>query len=220
MMPTSLRSPIATRNASPVSRQSGPVGTTSGSRPKQVQRVVDRCVGGVGDGNEPATAGAFAPDRQCRQVADRATAHEASGGARRHARGAAQQIDHLVLGGDRAGALQPRLGRRSFACRHDRVHPHRRDRRRQRDEGEEPLAVEADVVRCDHVARTVATRRSSPRPASVIEPASAASSTALSPTTPTGEPTRRCLIHSTARSARSPTGLSLPCSTFAHSGVT
>ena len=78
---------------------------------EQVQRVVDRGMRGVGDGHDPAIAGALAPDGQCRQVADRSAAHEAARRRRRHAGRSAQQIDHLVLGGDRAGALQPRLGR-------------------------------------------------------------------------------------------------------------
>ena len=44
------------------------------------------------------------------------------------------------------------------------------DRRRQRDEGEEPFAVEADVVRCDDLGRIVAMLRRAPSPASVTEP--------------------------------------------------
>jgi hypothetical protein len=61
-----------------------------------------------------------------------------------------RRIDHLVLGGHRARALQPRLGREA-ARGDDGVHPHRRHRRRQRDERQEAVTVEADVVRSDGV---------------------------------------------------------------------
>ena len=93
--------------------------------PEEVQGVVDRGVRGVGDGDQSSAAGTLAADGQRRQVADRSAAHEATSRARGHAGGAAQQIDHLVLGGDRAGAFQPRLCGEA-PRRHDGVHPHRR----------------------------------------------------------------------------------------------
>ena len=65
-------------------------------------------------------------------------------------------------------------------------------------------------------AATVCSKRchawSRPSPASVIDPASAASRAGLSPITPTGDPSRCPVIHATARSPRSPTSHEAPWS--------
>ena len=109
-MPTSVRPPIAARRRLARQPAVGPGRHDQRLEAEEVQSVVDRGVRRVGDGHQRSATGALATDRQRRQVADRAAAHEATRRAGGHAGGATQQVDHLVLGGDRAGTFQPRLG--------------------------------------------------------------------------------------------------------------
>ena len=77
MMPTSRRSPMAARSASPVMRQSGPVGTTRDSRPRRCRALSTEACAVSATATKRRPPAPIAADGQCRQVADRPATHEA-----------------------------------------------------------------------------------------------------------------------------------------------
>ncbi len=127
---------------------------------EQPQRVVDRGVGGVGDCRQPASTGHVAGDGERRQVAVRASEREAPAGALRHPGQLPDEVERLVLGSDRSGRLQPRLGGEARPT-DDSVHPDRGSARRHRDERQVPRSVEGHRVVVDgaleHLPRAIDT---------------------------------------------------------------
>ena len=97
----------------------------------------------------PPTSGGVAGHGQRREVPRRAPADEAAAGRLRKPGQLDEEAQHLVLGVDRARGLQPALPRERRRA-HDGVEECARRRRRGRDEGQEPRAVEADGGRSDH----------------------------------------------------------------------
>ena len=132
------------RRAAPVSRpRSSPGTSTTSTSITYAQRVLDRRVRLLGHADRPAgraraargRGGRLAGRDQRRQVADRAARHEHAAGRRRQPGQVGDPAQRLVLGVDRAGALEPRSAvdaRRPD----DHVEGRRRLGRRVRDEGQ------------------------------------------------------------------------------------
>ena len=101
----------------------------------------------------PSRAVAPAPTRgddQRAEVAGRATADEHAAGLRREPGEVGDVAQRLVLGVDRAGALQPRTGVDARRADHE-IEQDRRLRRSRGDEAEEPRVVDADARGREHL---------------------------------------------------------------------